>query len=166
MKYFVPGLLITVVCLQFYLVNTHNLSQWKGGGFGMFSTVDMPTERILYAEINTPKEESIPIIFPFSNEFNVLKEKVKSFPTTNNIDEILERLKQEDWYCDVLASDLTDNLDFDHKPDDTCLMAATESMVANPIEKLEIEEFSIDILRLEYDLSSSITQLESIINSD
>jgi len=37
----VPILLISVACTQRYLVRFHRLSQWKGGGFGMFSTPDV-----------------------------------------------------------------------------------------------------------------------------
>ena len=35
-----PLLLLVVACIQVYLVRTHDLSPWKGGGFGMFSTND------------------------------------------------------------------------------------------------------------------------------
>jgi hypothetical protein len=36
----VPALLIVVASVQIYLAKTHELTPWKGGGFGMFSTVD------------------------------------------------------------------------------------------------------------------------------
>lgn len=41
----VPAILITVASLQIYLAKTHGLTPWKGGGFGMFSTVDDPSAR-------------------------------------------------------------------------------------------------------------------------
>lgn len=37
-KWSVPGLMIVVLCFQLYFVSFHNLSRWKGGGMGMFST--------------------------------------------------------------------------------------------------------------------------------
>lgn len=37
-KWFVPGLMIVVLCFQLYFVSFHNLSRWKGAGMGMFST--------------------------------------------------------------------------------------------------------------------------------
>jgi hypothetical protein len=40
-----PALLITVASVQIYLAKTHDLTPWKGGGFGMFSTVDDPSAR-------------------------------------------------------------------------------------------------------------------------
>jgi hypothetical protein len=40
LPYFPALLLFVVACMQVYLVRTHDLSPWKGGGFGMFSTND------------------------------------------------------------------------------------------------------------------------------
>jgi hypothetical protein len=39
-QFAVPAVLIVVACIQIYLAKTHDLTPWKGGGFGMFSTVD------------------------------------------------------------------------------------------------------------------------------
>lgn len=39
------ALLIVVACVQIYFAKTHGLTPWKGGGFGMFSTVDDPQAR-------------------------------------------------------------------------------------------------------------------------
>jgi len=44
-RMFVPVLLVTVASVQIYLAKTHDLTPWKGGGFGMFSTVDDPWAR-------------------------------------------------------------------------------------------------------------------------
>ena len=38
--YLPPLILCLVAFLHFYLVRTHGLTPWKGGGFGMFSTND------------------------------------------------------------------------------------------------------------------------------
>lgn len=38
LKWLVPGIMIIVLCFQLYSVSFHNLSRWKGGGMGMFST--------------------------------------------------------------------------------------------------------------------------------
>jgi hypothetical protein len=40
LPHFPAFLLLVVACLQVYLVRTRDLSPWKGGGFGMFSTND------------------------------------------------------------------------------------------------------------------------------
>lgn len=43
-KYALPLLIITVAIHQFYMVYLHQLSRWKGGGFGMYSEMH-PTDR-------------------------------------------------------------------------------------------------------------------------
>lgn len=51
LKYGLPLLIISVVITQFYQVYFHNLSRWKGGGFGMYSTFH-PTSRQIWAKVN------------------------------------------------------------------------------------------------------------------
>jgi hypothetical protein len=46
----VPSLLVANALVQIHLVHCRNLSSWKGGGFGMFSTVDRPQDRTLATE--------------------------------------------------------------------------------------------------------------------
>lgn len=38
-KYTLPAIIIVVAAFQFYQVYYHQLSRWKGGGFGMYSEV-------------------------------------------------------------------------------------------------------------------------------
>ena len=47
--YFVPTLLIIIAILQLVLVKTSHLSPWKGGGFGMFASIDSPNMRTVNA---------------------------------------------------------------------------------------------------------------------
>jgi hypothetical protein len=39
LKYSLPAIIIGVAAFQFYQVYYHQLSRWKGGGFGMYSEV-------------------------------------------------------------------------------------------------------------------------------
>jgi hypothetical protein len=39
LKYTLPAIIIAVAGFQFYQSNYHQLSRWKGGGFGMYSEV-------------------------------------------------------------------------------------------------------------------------------
>lgn len=41
--------LAVVACLQLFAANTHSLVPWKGGGFGMFSTIDRSAVRVIRA---------------------------------------------------------------------------------------------------------------------
>jgi hypothetical protein len=52
LKYGLPLLIVSVVLIQFYQVYFQNLSPWKGGGFGMYSTYH-PASRQIWAKVNT-----------------------------------------------------------------------------------------------------------------
>src|SRR5262245_14001946 len=49
------SLLILVACLQIYLARTADLTPWKGGGFGMFSTTDGNANRYLRIYVSGPQ---------------------------------------------------------------------------------------------------------------
>lgn len=41
-----PVILTAVACFQMYRTRTYATTPWKGGGFGMFSTIDFPPARV------------------------------------------------------------------------------------------------------------------------
>lgn len=48
---FIPAIVLTLVAFnQIYWASTKNLSPWKGGGFGMFATIDSAGSRLLTCE--------------------------------------------------------------------------------------------------------------------
>ena len=48
-RWLAPLILCGIALVQFVLAHTVDLSPWKGGGFGMFSTVDTPAMRFISA---------------------------------------------------------------------------------------------------------------------
>lgn len=67
----VPAVLIVVACVQIYFAKTHDLTPWKGGGFGMFSTGDDVQARWIrcYAITNgqeTPADSPDQFVRPIS----------------------------------------------------------------------------------------------------
>jgi hypothetical protein len=48
-----PALLCAVALIQIVAERTTRLTAWKGGGFGMFSTVDSPSARFIRIELET-----------------------------------------------------------------------------------------------------------------
>lgn len=58
---FLPAALLVVVALaQLYLAHRHDLPAWKGGGFGMFATVDRLEYRMVHAYLIT-RDGAIPV---------------------------------------------------------------------------------------------------------
>lgn len=58
-----PALLLGIASAQFAFAHFSTLSPWKGGGFGMFSTVDSPGARFLRIHLLTDRGE-IPVAVP------------------------------------------------------------------------------------------------------
>ncbi len=66
--WFVPLLLIIVALRQIFLVSTTKLSPWKGGGFGMFSSIDKPSKRVIEVRGLTTTGESFEIDLSWQND--------------------------------------------------------------------------------------------------
>ena len=90
---YVPAIVLACVALiQVYLVNAHGLSPWKGGGFGMFSTIDGTRNRLLRLYIvRGPEERRIEI--PRGLEADVLRARL--LPTDRNLTAVAERFVEQ-----------------------------------------------------------------------
>lgn len=88
-----PGLLVLVACVQLALVRTHDLTAWKGGGFGMFSTLDSPSARTLRVVLLTTEGEAL-VVFP---TVEVRKARLLNMPNTGLLTDLAEQTAQEDW---------------------------------------------------------------------
>ncbi len=53
LNYTAPALLTTLACTQLFFGLNFGLTPWKGGGFGMFSTVDSPGGRTVRVYLET-----------------------------------------------------------------------------------------------------------------
>jgi hypothetical protein len=58
-----PAVLLAVATVQLAASQQRGLSPWKGGGFGMFATVDSPAARFLRIRLLGPDRE-LPVLVP------------------------------------------------------------------------------------------------------
>ncbi|HSE42948.1 MAG TPA: hypothetical protein VLH08_19455 [Acidobacteriota bacterium] len=91
-----PVLLIIIALHQIYLSKVHDLSPWKGGGFGMFSSTDLGPARyvrvFLYA---TERSEELEI----PDSLVEAAQKAATFPSDSLLDSFAEKIVQrEDRY--------------------------------------------------------------------
>lgn len=86
-----PTILIVVACVQLYNAHFKTLSPWKGGGFGMFSTIDKPENRFLRAYFVTGQGEH-PIEIPDSFEIRRLTTEIKSIPAKHRLLRLARKL--------------------------------------------------------------------------
>jgi hypothetical protein len=89
-----PLLLVIIACTQIYLVSAKSLSPWKGGGFGMFSTIDSPSARFLRLYlIDGTKEIAIPV----PDNLRRASVDLCTFPTRPATLAIAEKIARATW---------------------------------------------------------------------
>ena len=89
-----PVLLMVIACLQLYLAHVHDLTPWKGGGFGMFCTVDSRGARFLRIYLMTDEGET-PVKIP-RHLYSQVRE-VRSIPTAERLERLATELAQATW---------------------------------------------------------------------
>lgn len=89
-----PAVLLIIACLQIYLAQVYQLSQWKGGGFGMFSTIDSPGARFLRLYLQT-NNGSFPVEVPDS--MKAVAREIQTFPTQSRLCSLTGQLYQSSW---------------------------------------------------------------------
>ena len=93
--YAAPILLVLVAVSHAYLVLQHDLSPWKGGGFGMFSTVDKHEARWFRVYLQTDVGSVVPE-FPlaFDSRKALLRrgKELGALPTRTALDEFAHEL--------------------------------------------------------------------------
>ena len=78
-----PLIVLALVALnQVRLAKTTDLSAWKGGGFGMFSTLDRPRARQVRCNL-VGRGNDVPLAIPA--ELRDLEESVKNNPTQKKL---------------------------------------------------------------------------------
>ncbi len=88
-----PAVLVLGVAMQRYNVAVHDQTQWTGGGFGMFSTVDVPGARALRAYVLTDRGEALLVEPDLGAETRL----VYTQPTAARLEAAARHLAGRDW---------------------------------------------------------------------
>lgn len=95
-----PVLLVAVAVLQLSLSHVHGLSPWKGGGFGMFASVDRAEHRVLLASF-VGEDEVRPIdvasVARSSQRDGRLVQRTTTMPSPGALARLEERLRELEW---------------------------------------------------------------------
>lgn len=89
-----PILLCAVALNQLRLVHSASLSPWKGGGFGMFATVDSPGARFLRIDL-VGRDREIPVAVPESLRSRL--QEIRAIPTRERADALARALAEGTW---------------------------------------------------------------------
>ena len=90
----IPLLLAVVAVRQIALSHREALSPWKGGGFGMFSSLDRAETRLLRCDFVTDSSR-IPIELPPSDRLSLLVSDVQSAPTSDRLSALADEIARE-----------------------------------------------------------------------
>lgn len=141
---FCPCLLLCIVAsLQIYLAFTRSLSPWKGGGFGMFSTVDAPRARFLRIYLVNEKQET-PVLVP--DEMRMMALEARTFPTDARLSNLAHKVVQGTWVPYRLTSALERycHLISDGHPACTELLGRNRTKLADSNDAEAIKEFALN----------------------
>jgi hypothetical protein len=100
-----PALLVVVALAQMYTSHTRHLTPWKGGGFGMFSTVDSTSARFFRLYLVTESKAKarcdvleLPVKIPVSsNRHRSALEAIRAMPTEAAVQKLAEKLAVLPW---------------------------------------------------------------------
>lgn len=90
------GLLLTVAGIHAYLVVTEDLTQWKGGGFGMFSTVDAGGARIFRIDLESDGVRYSAAL-PDRKDVRDLMRLARRLPSDRHVNALVEFLADSVW---------------------------------------------------------------------
>lgn len=92
--YLAPAVLFGVAVVQIFGASVTELSPWKGGGFGMFSTIDSPGARVLRAYL-IHAEERTPVMIPAG--LRDLERATRTLPSRARVETLARRLAEGAW---------------------------------------------------------------------
>ncbi len=170
----VPALLVLIAVSQLGRAVVQDISPWKGGGFGMFSTLDRPTARSLelYLEFEDHDRQFEPS--PGNDLWKLREEALATIvPTDRYINSFLEQFEDTQWYCiseydeamlhrnrcmtEENARDILDELEPDSPVHELLLPAEPEAMraevwkVTYHAAENELTQEKITVIKVELD---------------
>jgi hypothetical protein len=100
LPYLPVSLLVLVALAQTVLVLKKDLTRWKGGGFGMFSTADTPFARFLRIYVVVAEHE---YAVPVPASLRDVAQAARVLPTQARVDDLAQRLARGKWVRDDTA---------------------------------------------------------------
>jgi hypothetical protein len=180
-----PVCLLLVAGLHLYRVHARGQSAWKGGGFGMFSTVDAPRARFLRVYAVTP-EGRLPLAVPA--RLHKIAGELCTAPSQSGLDELAgelaklsyrdERLRWPDAAANI-AANRTSAVDGSllhpatspvapwraGEPLDLVAVGRREAQ-RSPERNLAVQRIDVELWRYRYDRDLHELQAEKLLTSN
>ena len=176
----VPICLCVIAVGHAYRVFACGQTAWKGGGFGMFSTVDAENARYVKIYLTTDQGE-VPVELP--SELRKPAAELRAAPNQSSTDALARRLAKLNWRdgqvsWSRMASNLQSGIVTAHllhaaeKPIDSphvppagsrSTLTSTTSSIANGI--VLIHKVRVEVWRYRYDATTHVLSSELLFNS-
>lgn len=94
------ALLVGIALAHAYRVETLGLTPWKGGGFGMFSTLDGRDNRRLIVTLvhqRGDKKREIAVDLPAKGSIRQLADKAQAMPTESRLRLLADAIAHQSW---------------------------------------------------------------------
>jgi hypothetical protein len=94
LPFITPIIAVSIFFLQFNKVAQNDLSPWKGGGFGMFSTIDAPNARYLKIYLRV-KGKYLPV--NLGRKFAKHSRALRTEPTPQTMKKLIHQVAESSW---------------------------------------------------------------------
>jgi hypothetical protein len=94
------GLLVVIAVTHAYRVEVLDLTPWKGGGFGMFSTLDgRDNRRLIVSLVRRHGDETklVGVELPTRGGLRQLAEKAQAMPTDERVRALADEIGKQPW---------------------------------------------------------------------
>lgn len=145
----IPALLVIVCINQLYLAFTKDLTPWKGGGFGMFATIDRMERRPVHITVNSDIGKCI------ADPRDVIENQlelsgIRALPTDTQLERIARLTSGMEWVIDTENSSELD-----------CILKKKQHSQADSSVKVlkDISEVEVRIYKFNFDTHSDSLSL-------
>lgn len=144
-----PAVLVAVALLQLYLAHNHDLSPWKGGGFGMFAAVDRVEHRVVRATFEGVARQPIDVqaVAELSYPDKQLVDRALSMPTQAALARLAARMDDLTWVTTA---------------DGVLTPADDDEASTADVSSEQYPALSVSVWRLRYDGSSDVASPEQL----
>jgi hypothetical protein len=95
---YLPPIVLTIIATtQLFLSKQSTLVPWKGGGFGMFSSIDIEGYRIARAYLTLENRQEYPVQLASSDEFELSVPRATAFPTEPRLNALADQILRMNW---------------------------------------------------------------------
>ena len=95
LKYLPTLVMLLVIGFQLSQVYMHKLSPWRGGGFGMYSTIHHNQRKIrvtLYTDSGEPYT-----FISYTGEWGIVGDKARIYPHPSYMKDLAQQIHEKDW---------------------------------------------------------------------